>query len=200
MRDQGGRSWPVQVSAYSEADAKISYLFDEFLPPGHYIVKLPEQRGLVDLAGLSPVAAGQPSGVLGQFDVVGRRGEPNPLDLAALLPAAATAGVSIDVIAVPRSIDHLPSRRHRARSVCLQEQSSDDPPSVQITGSGFRPTALNPTGTNEILLSPGVYSIRSEAPDTVLLFTSICSSVSPYQTDMHPGKRCRPRPRVVAAG
>ena len=38
VRDQDGLSWPVQVSAYHETDAKISYLFDEFLPPGHYVV------------------------------------------------------------------------------------------------------------------------------------------------------------------
>ena len=45
----------------------------------------------------------------------------------------------------------------------FQEQSSGDPPSVQITGPALdRP--LSPTGTNDTLLSPGVYSIRFEAP------------------------------------
>ena len=39
------------------------------LPPGHYTVQLPQQGGLVDLAGLSPVAPGEPAGVLGDFDV-----------------------------------------------------------------------------------------------------------------------------------
>ena len=180
--DQGGRGWPVQVSTYSEADAKISYLFDEFLPPGHYIVKLPEQGGLVDLAGLSPVAAGEPSGVLGQFDVVGRRGEPNPLDLAALLPAAATAGVSIDLI-----LSQGQSITYRVVVTVpglysLQEQSSGDPPSVQITGPDLdRP--LSPTGTDEILLSPGVYSIRFEAPTGAPVHVHFFFRL-PLQTDM----------------
>ena len=101
--DQAGRNWPVQVSNYSESNAKISYLFDTSLPPGHYLVELPEQGGLTDLAGLSPVAAGQPSDVLGQFDVAERQGELNPLDLGALLPAAAAAGVADRRDPVPRS-------------------------------------------------------------------------------------------------
>ena len=161
--DQAGQDWPVQVSNYSEADAKISYLFDTSLPPGHYLVKLPEQGGLTDLAGLSPVAAGQPSEVLGQFDVAGRQGEQNPLDLGALLPAAAAAGVPIDVILSPgqsityRVVVTVPGQ------YIFQEQSSGDPPSVQITGLALdRP--LSPAGTNDTLLSPGVYSIQFEAP------------------------------------
>src|SRR5208282_2918414 len=124
--DQAGQNWPVQVSNYSESDAKISYLFDTSLPPGRYLVKLPEQGGLTDLAGLSPVAAGQPSGVLGQ---------------------SITYRV---VVTVPGQY-------------IFQEQSSGDPPSVQITGPALdRP--LSPTGTNDTLLSPGVYSIQFEAP------------------------------------
>ena len=62
VRDQNGQAWPVQVSAYEEIDARVSYLFDGSLPAGHYIVELPEQGGLTDLAGLSPIADGQPSG------------------------------------------------------------------------------------------------------------------------------------------
>ena len=45
-----------------ETDARVSYLFDGSLPPGHYTVKLPEQGGLTDLAGLSPIAEGNPPG------------------------------------------------------------------------------------------------------------------------------------------
>src|SRR5271157_1324723 len=161
--DQAGQNWAVQVSNYSESEAKISYLFDTSLPPGHYLVKLPEQGGLTDLAGLSPVAAGQPPEVLGQFDVAGWQGEQNPLDLGALLPAAAAAGVPIDVSMFPgQSITYkfvvtVPGQ------YIFQEQSSGDPPSVQITGPALnRP--LSPTGTNDTLLSPGVYSIQFEAP------------------------------------
>ncbi len=161
--DQAGQVWPVQVSNYSESDATISYLFNTSLPPGHYLVELPAQGGLTDLAGLSPVAAGQPSGVLGQFVVAGRQAEQNPLDLGALLPAAAAAGVPIDVSLSPgqsityRVVVTVPGQ------YIFQEQSTGAPPSVQITGTALnRP--LSPTGTNDTLLSPGVYSIQFEAP------------------------------------
>ena len=44
-RDQDGQAWPVQASDYEETQARVSYLFDGFLPAGHYIVELPEQAG-----------------------------------------------------------------------------------------------------------------------------------------------------------
>ena len=181
--DQAGQNWAVQVSNYSESEAKISYLFDTSLPPGHYLVKLPEQGGLTDLAGLSPVAAGQPPEVLGQFDVAGWQGEQNPLDLGPLLPAAAAAGVPIDVSLSPgQSITYkfvvtVPGQ------YIFQEQSSGDPPSVQITGPALnRP--LSPTGTNDTLLSPGVYSIQFEAPTGGPVHVHLFVRLSSDQTEI----------------
>lgn len=181
--DQAGQNWPVQVSYYSETDAKISYLFDNALPAGHYLVRLPEQEGLTDLAGLSPVAAGQPPGVLGQFDVAAREGEPNPLDLGALLPAAATAGVPIDVIlSQGQSITYRVVVTVPGQYI-LQEESSGDPPSVQITGPALdRP--LLPTGTNDTLLSPGVYLIRFEAPTGGPVHVHLFFRLSSDQTEI----------------
>jgi len=161
--DQAGEIWPVEVSNYLESNAEISYLFDTSLPPGHYLVRLPEQGGLTDLAGLSPVAPGQPSDVLGQFDVAARQGEPNPLDLGALLPAVAAAGVPIDAILSPgqsityRIVVTVPGQ------YIFQEESSGVPPLVELTGQAFD-RQLSPTGTNDTLLSPGVYSIQFDAP------------------------------------
>ena len=165
VRDQNGLSWPVQVSAYHETDAKISYLFDEFLPPGHYVVELPRQGGLTDLAGLPPVADGQPSGILGQFDVPASEGSSDPLDLGALLPKAARDGVVFDVAlsegqtAGYRLVVTVPGMYK------FQAQSSGDPPSIQIVGPGVD-HSISLDGSNDTLLSPGVYSIVFQAPPT----------------------------------
>ncbi len=159
---------------------------------------MPEQGGLTDLAGSSPVAAGQPSGVLGQFDVVGRKGEPDPLDLGALLPAAATAGVPIDVIlSQGQSITYRVVVTVPGQYI-FQEQSSGDPPSVQITGPALdRP--LSPTGTNDTLLSPGVYSIRFEAPSSWSYSRPFVLPSLLGPDGVLPGQRRGSRPRAVVA-
>ncbi len=181
--DQAGQNWPVQVSNYSESEATISYLFDTSLPPGHYLVELPAQGGLTDLAGLSPVAAGQPSDVLGQFTVSGRQGERNPLDLGALLPAAAAAGVSIDVSLFPgqsityRLVVTVPGQ------YIFQEQPSGDPPAVQITGPALN-RLLSPAGTNDTLLSPGVYSLQFKAPTGKPVQVQLLIRLSSDQTEI----------------
>ena len=60
----------------------------------------------------------------------------------------------------------------------LQEQSSGDPPSVQLTGEAID-QSLFPAGTNDTFLSPGVYSIQFEAstggPVQVQLFVRLSS-------------------------
>ncbi len=99
--DQAGHTWPVAFANYNESEARISYLFRQPLPEGVYTVRLPAQGGLVDLAGLSPVAPGEPDGVLGTFTVGPSPARSDPTDLGALLPDAALAGVPISVALVP---------------------------------------------------------------------------------------------------
>ena len=99
--DQAGHTWPVAFANYNESEARISYLFRQPLPEGVYTVRLPAQGGLVDLAGLSPVAPGEPEGVLGTFTVGPSQPRSDPTDLGALLPDAALAGVPIDVALAP---------------------------------------------------------------------------------------------------
>src|SRR5262249_8506914 len=100
VRDQDGRVWPVLASDYDETHARVSYLFDRPLPAGHYVVRLP-QGGLTDLAGISPVAEGQPRGTLAQFDVPPRRAPRDPFDYGALLPERASSGVRFEGTAGP---------------------------------------------------------------------------------------------------
>ena len=141
-------------------------------------VRLPEQGGLTDLAGLSPVAAGQPPASWASSTLLQREGSSDPLDLGALLPAAATDGVSLDVIAVPRSIGHLPSRGDCAGSVSSFRNS---PAAIRLPSrSTVRAwTALSTHGARTTHSShPG--SIRYDSRlRRRILFTSICSSVSP---------------------
>ncbi len=163
--DQDGSGWPVEVSEYHESDAKISFLFDQFLPPGHYIVLLPKQGGLVDLAGLSPIADGQPPHVLGQFDMAVGGGSRDPLNLGVLLPRAASDGVNIDV-----TLSEGQAARYRVVVSVpglykFEAQSSADPPSIQMIGPGLDRT-LSLDGTNDTLLSPGVYFIVFKVPTT----------------------------------
>ena len=96
--DQGGHVWPVTAVSDSESEARISFLFNDRLPPGNYTVRLPspEQGGLVDLAGLSPVASDQSAGVLGTFSVDPSDTPKDPHDLGALLPNAALVGIAFD--------------------------------------------------------------------------------------------------------
>ena len=133
------------------------------MPPGHYLVKLPEQGGLTDLAGYRLSLQDSLQASWDSLTWLSGKVEPDPLDLGALLPAAATAGVPIDVIlSQGQSITYRVVVTVPGQYI-FQEQSSGDPPSVQITGPALdRP--LSPTGTNDTLLSPGVYSIRFEAP------------------------------------
>src|SRR5262249_59429173 len=79
-----------------EAQARVSYLFEDPLQAGHYTIRLPAQGGLVDLAGLSPRALGEPPGVLGSFNVPAQAGPVDPQDLGALLPQAAREGRSLE--------------------------------------------------------------------------------------------------------
>lgn len=67
--DQNGQTWPILAVGYDESGARLTYVFQQALPVGHYRVELPEQGGLTDLAGQPPVAPGETGRVLAEFDV-----------------------------------------------------------------------------------------------------------------------------------
>jgi hypothetical protein len=85
----------VKPLHYDESQALLSVVFDRALPPGRYTLEAPVGGGLVDLAGLAPVAPGQPSGVLGTFRV--SAGKTAPGDLGAFLPGTGKDGLSAPV-------------------------------------------------------------------------------------------------------
>jgi hypothetical protein len=166
--DQNGRAWPLAISNYSESEARISYLFRERLPEGSYTVRLPAQGGLVDLAGLSPVAPGQPAGVLGTFMVGPSQARADPSDLGALLPDAALGGVTLDVVMAPGesvscrvviTFDAIYTFQGRYSGGALAI-SRIGPEGASSLDPGA-PGAIS--GTNDSELQPGLYLIQLRA-------------------------------------
>jgi methionine-rich copper-binding protein CopC len=92
--DASGRTWPVQLSNYDEANAEVNYLFSNALPAGNYTVVIPASGGLTDLAGYTPQTPGLPSHVLATFNV-GHGGQSHdPFNLGTPAPNAILAGIS----------------------------------------------------------------------------------------------------------
>jgi hypothetical protein len=159
VTDGEGRNWPVQASGYNEAGASVSYLFEGPLPAGHYTVQLPPLGGLVDLAGLSPMAPGEPAGVLGDFDVSTANGSSDPDDLGAILPGASAAGRSIALTLEPGNF--VTYRVVLTVPAIYQFDLHSDAAflSAQLTSAGAT-QFIDSQGTSYAQLVPGEYSIR----------------------------------------
>lgn len=164
--DDLGRSWPIAAVGYDESQARLSLLFLDRLPAGHYTVRLPATGGLTDLAGRAPHAPGQPDGVLGRFSV-GRRPPHAANDLGALYPSEALAGIS-------RAVDLGPGESIDFRFVNLYA----DQYSLQLDlgGGPLTVSYLDPT-TGATTASYHVESSRSvpvqlETGDHILRFTA----------------------------
>jgi hypothetical protein len=85
--NQTGQTFPLAVVGSNEAAAQYSILFDEALPAGRYTLRVRDKAdgGVTDLAGLTPVASGQPAGVLATFQVTATgNSHTNRHDLGAL--------------------------------------------------------------------------------------------------------------------
>jgi hypothetical protein len=99
--DSAGRSWPIAGVAYDESQARLTYLFREQLAPGNYLVRLPAQGGLTDLAGLPPVAKDRDSGILASFKVNPDHNIKSSLDFGPLFPNDVLSGVSRSATIAP---------------------------------------------------------------------------------------------------
>jgi len=69
--DANGKTYSVTAIGMDESNATYHLAWDQMLPAGHYLLRerAPADGGLTDLAGASPVASGQPDGVLASFNV-----------------------------------------------------------------------------------------------------------------------------------
>ena len=168
--DQGGHVWPVTAVNYIESEASVSFLFNNPLPPGDYTVRLPEQGSLVELAGLSPVAPGQPAGVLGTFSVKPSSTPQDPHDLGALFPDAALHRVTVDAQLSPgdsvsyRFVITFPSiyeltTQYSGGSLAIAISRAN--PDLTIPVDPGKPDGVDVT--NDITLTPGVYQLQLTA-------------------------------------
>jgi Bacterial pre-peptidase C-terminal domain len=166
--DQDGHSWPVMASGYSASDARLSFLFRSALAPGSYTVRLSPGDGLVDLAGQPPIAPGQPSGVLGTFDVTQKCGSVSRGDLGPLLPDDALRGVTIGGELSPG--DSLAYRLVITFPSLYTFQTSFGGGRLVLEVNGPSGTVVRDpgrsgavSGTNDTMLAAGVYEVRITA-------------------------------------
>ena len=168
--DQGGHVWPVTAVNYIESEASVSFLFNDPLPPGDYTVRLPEQGGLVDLAGLSPVAPGQPTGVLGTFSVNPSSTPHDPYDLGALLPDIALHGVPVHAQLSPgdsvsyRFVITFPSiyqltTQYSGGSLAIAISRANPDSTIPVDPGGLDGVGV----ASDITLTPGVYELQLTA-------------------------------------
>ena len=161
--DEAGRVWPATAVSYDAESGSLSLLFHDRLPRGRYEVRLPDSGGLVDLAGLSPVAEGMADRVLGRFEITTVPTARDPNDLGAMLPGQASEGETVGLRLAPGASEAV-------RFVVTYETQFElllrDPSgrvSVELIGPDG-PIRLDPLPSNvngtQVQLKPGVYLVR----------------------------------------
>ncbi|GIW85756.1 MAG: hypothetical protein KatS3mg108_0080 [Isosphaeraceae bacterium] len=120
-----GRGWPLSGAEFDLERATLRYAIADRLPPGRYLIVLGNRYPLIDLAGRRPVAPGQPEGVLGSFEVTGRRPPHDAADLGVAFLRDLNQGLA-------RSIDLQPGESHSYRLVLTRR----DLLRLQLTYSG----------------------------------------------------------------
>lgn len=110
-----GRTWPVLVSGYDEAEAALAYVFGSRLPEGRYHLRVPEPSagGLIDLAGHSPLAHNLPAGVLAAFLIAPEADREDPDDFGPVSPIDFEAGIA-------REFDIPSGEEHAVRFVIVR--------------------------------------------------------------------------------
>jgi hypothetical protein len=89
--DSSGRVWPTTSLDYRVQNARLTLVFDEPLPAGHYSLIIPSPGGLTDLSELPVTAPGEPAGVLASWNVAPPIGPSNPNNLGVLWPGISQA-------------------------------------------------------------------------------------------------------------
>jgi hypothetical protein len=162
--NQNGQAFPVTLIAQHETLAQYYFLVDQDLPDGQYSVVVPDAShgGLTDLAGFTPVALGEPAGVLATFNVSGQP-DPNPYDLGPLYANAFTGVSRSDQIGPGAGVTYrfvvTTEGRYKVSSLF-----SGGPLTVQVLGPGVSvANSLGQPGQpseTELVLNPGVYYLQ----------------------------------------
>ncbi len=159
--DQNGQSWPITPVGYQESTSQFKFLFNEALPAGHYTLRLPSQGPITDLAGRTPVAPGQPAGVLASWTVQRQVNFGGPNNVGPLFPAHLVQGFNFSENLAPGS-----AMTYRMVSLIqttcqLETDYSGGSYSIQLVGPDgvrtFDPGAPGTLTSNLIILNPGVY-------------------------------------------
>jgi len=154
-----GREWPVVETRFCEPESQISYVFGESLPAGRYEVKLAVVGTLVDLAGLSPVASGQPAGVLGVLEVATGPSTGTPEDLGAIFPEAADEGVTVELVLPSGQSSQIRFVVTASGVYSLSRPPGNDLASVVLLRPGGS-YALPQQSQNDVDLERGEYFLR----------------------------------------
>ena len=167
--DSSGRSWPISAVSYQSAQDRLSFIFNEALPPGRYTLIAPTQGGLTDLSGRTVAGPlGNPSNVLASWTVAAPTGPSDPNNLGVLWPGL--VNVTWDA-AVSRTTTLAAGQTSDERFVVicpgfygLQTQTGAGSVDVRIENSQGATVAEsgNQTQLNRIFLSlaPGVYHMQ----------------------------------------
>ena len=157
----------------NESNAVYHLAWGETLPPGHYVLKerAANDGGLADLAGASPVAAGQADAVLASFDVSdGGANAVNPSNLGVVFPG--------DGDGVERAVEINSGAASAYRFVAmsdaayqLQTQYNGASVNVSVIGAGFTRTynRSDDRGLSNslVFLKAGVYLLQFSNPESV---------------------------------
>lgn len=161
--DQSGKAWSLTLSSYVESECRFTFLFDRWLPQGHYSLIVPARDGATDLVGQAPVAPGEPAGVLATWDVAASSTTPNPYDLSTLLNQVGLT----DTLAPGESVTY----RFVITSpgaYFLATQYSGGALTIQRNGSdGLTKIDAGTAGTSQFnvkSLVPGVYHLQLSNP------------------------------------
>ena len=83
LTNQAGQTFPLTIVNVDEATGKYTFLFDNTLPAGDYTLMIAGNNGAKDLAGLTPVAANHPQGVMMTFHVKASTANSDPYNVGA---------------------------------------------------------------------------------------------------------------------
>ena len=188
--DQSGKVWGVAPLSLDEATAQYTFLFNDHLPAGTYRLVVPAQGGITDLAGLTPVAPGEPAGVLATWKVAATAPPANPNDLGALLPG--TGMITPDQ---PVVIDHgavtLRFVVTYPGTYTLDETSTGGPLALVRDGpDGVVTLTPGLPGQNTTILmdlTPGIYALEMIATGSEPVSVSYWLSVPKISADSFSG-------------
>ncbi len=165
--NQNGQLFPITAVGQQQSKAQYLFLADENLPAGRYSIIVPSaaQGGVTDLAGFTPVAAGEPAGVLASFSVTGNR-DANPYDLGPLYDNVSSSVSGTDTLA-PGASDTYRFVITSGGWYKFQGEASGGSLTIQAIAPGgtistFNTQQATQAATTKTYLKPGVYSLQFE--------------------------------------